>query len=77
MQKLIITRLTELRAGDRILSWDARRYGQPCVVAQPLGFIGSRTVQGVPTVSPTPISGFEHVLHFDRMDGRRREVERP
>lgn len=77
MQKLIITELAELRAGDRILSWDGRPYSKPRVVAQPLGPIGPGTVYGVRLVSPTPASGIEHVLYFDHMEGRRLEVERP
>ncbi|MGZ0069855.1 hypothetical protein [Microbacterium arborescens] len=77
MQELIITKLDELRAGDRILSWDGRPYGKPRVVAEALGPIGPGAVQGVRLVSPTPASEIEHVLYFDQMDGRRLEVQRP
>lgn len=77
MQNLIITKLAELHAGDRILSWDGRPYRPARVVAQRLGYIGAGSVQGVRLVNPHPISDVEHVLYPSQMDGRRLEVERP
>lgn len=77
MQNLIITKLAELHAGDRILSWDGRPYRPARVVAQRLGYIGAGNVQGVRLVNPHPTSDIEHVLYPSQMDGRRLEVERP
>lgn len=77
MQNLIITKLADLHAGDRILSWDGRPYRPARVVAQRLGYIGAGSVQGVRLVNPHPTSDIEHVLYPAQMDGRRLEVERP
>ncbi|CAN7464150.1 hypothetical protein LJR042_003897 [Microbacterium maritypicum] len=77
MQNLIITKLADLHAGDRILSWDGRPYRPARVVAQRLGHIGAGSVQGVRLVNPHPTSDVEHVLYPSQMDGRRLEVERP
>lgn len=77
MQNLIITKLADLQAGDRILSWDGRPYRPARVVAQRLGYIGAGSVQGVRLVNPHPASDVEHVLYPSQMDGRRLEVERP
>lgn len=77
MQNLIITKLADLHAGDRILSWDGRPYRPARVVAQRLGYIGAASVQGVRLVNPHPTSDVEHVLYPSQMDGRRLEVERP
>lgn len=77
MQNLIITKLADLHARDRILSWDSRPYRPARVVAQGLGYIGAGSVQGVRLVNPHPTSDVEHVLYPSQMDGRRLEVERP
>ncbi len=54
MQNLIITKLADLHAGDRILSWDGRPYRPARIVAQRLGYIGAGSVQGVRLVNPPP-----------------------
>ncbi|PYC99861.1 hypothetical protein B4U78_013940 [Microbacterium esteraromaticum] len=76
MQNIIITKLADLHAGDRILSWAGRPYRPARVVAQRLGYIGAGSVQGVRLVNPHPTSDVEHVLYPSQMDGRRLEVER-
>ena len=76
MQNLIITKLADLHAGDRILSWDGRPYRPARIVAQRLGYIGAGRVQGVRLVNPHPTGDVEHVLYPSQMDGRRLEVER-
>lgn len=77
MQTLIITRLVELHAGDRILSWDGRPYHPARIVAQRLGYIGAGEVRGVRLVNPFPTGDVAHVLYPAQMDGLRLEVERP
>jgi hypothetical protein len=77
MQNLIVTKLADLHAGDRILSWDGRPYRPARVVAQRLGYLGAGSVQGVRLVNAHPTSDVEHVLYPSQMDGRRLEVERP
>lgn len=54
MQNLIITKLADLHAGDRILSWDGRPYRPVRVVAQRLGYIGAGSGPGRTSREPPP-----------------------
>ena len=76
MEKIAVTRLADLRAGDRLVSLDGRAYIPVRIVAQGLGYIGAGTVQGVRLVNPFPSSDAEHVFYPSQMDGHRIEVER-
>lgn len=63
LETLTITRLADLRFGDRIKSWDGNTYtGSP--------------VRGVRLENPNPDSTLEYVLYPSQMDGRGLEVER-
>ncbi|WP_295124980.1 hypothetical protein [uncultured Leifsonia sp.] len=77
MSKIIVTRLADLRIGDRILSHGGRVYRTPLRVTDELGPIewGS-PVRGVRVENPNPASGIEWVLYPSQMDGREMEVER-
>jgi len=77
MSKIIVTRLAELRIGDRILSHGGRAYRTPLRVTDELGPVtfGS-PVRGVRVESPNPSSGVEWVLYPSQMDGHELEVER-
>lgn len=77
MSKIIVTRLAELRIGDRLLSFNGRPYRAPLRVTDELAPIefGS-PVRGVRVESPNPSSGIEWVLYPSQMDGRQMEVER-
>jgi len=77
MQRIIVTRLAELRIGDRLTSFNGRPYRTPLRVTDELGLIefGS-PVRGVRVKSPNPSSGIEWVLYPSQMDGREMEVER-
>lgn len=72
-----ITRLSELRTGDVILSLDGRPYRKPLRVTDALGPIEPGSpVKGVRVESPNPASGIEWVLYPSQLDGHRLEVER-
>lgn len=76
-ETLTVTRLADLRAGDRILSWDGRPYNPPRVVQSELGPIEPGSpVHGVWLENPTPGGLVEYVLYPSQMDGRRLEVSR-
>lgn len=77
MSKITVTRLGELRIGDRLISHGGRAYRTPLRVTRELGPIefGS-PVTGVRVESPNPSSGIEWVLYPSQMDGRQMEVER-
>lgn len=76
MKKITVTRLADLRAGDRLVSLDGRVYTSVRIVAQSLGYIGAGAVQGVRLVNPFPSSDVEHVFYPSQMDGHRIEIER-
>lgn len=77
MSTIIVTRLAELRVGDRIISRDGRAYAKPLRVTDELAPIeyGSPVI-GVRVENPNPSSGIEWVLYPSQMDGRQMEVER-
>lgn len=77
MSKIIVTRLAELRIGDRLISHGGRAYRTPLRVTDELGPIefGSPVI-GVRVESPNPSSGIEWVLYPSQTDGRQMEVER-
>jgi len=77
MSKMIVTRLAQLRVGDRLLSFNGRAYRTPLRVTDELGPIEpGASVIGVRVESPNPSSGIEWVLYPAQMDGRQMEVER-
>ena len=76
-QTITVTRLADLRFGDRIKNWDGRPYNPPRRVVSELGTIAPGSpVQGVRLQNPNPTSPIELVLYPSQMDGRRLEVER-
>ena len=76
-QTITVTRLADLRFGDRIKNWDGRPYNPPRRVVAELGTITAGSpVQGVRLQNPNPTSPVELVLYPSQMDGRRLEVER-
>ena len=77
MSRIIVTRLAELRVGDRLISQGGRAYRTPLRVTDELGPIGHGSpVIGVRVQNPNPSSGIEWVLYPSQMDGRETEVER-
>lgn len=77
LETLTITRLADLRFGDRIKSWDGNTYNPPRRVMYELRPIEPGSpVQGVRLENPNPDSTLEYVLYPSQMDGRRLEVER-
>ena len=76
MSKITVTRLAELRIGDRLISHGGRAYRTPLRVTDELGPIEFGSVTGVRVESPNPSSGIEWVLYPSQMDGRQMEVER-
>lgn len=72
---LTITRLNDLRAGDRIVGLDDIRYSRPLLVSEPLDYIAPGSpVQGVRIDSAG--RSFEHVLYPSQWDGRAIHVQR-
>lgn len=78
MYPVIVRRLADLRAEDRIVARSGRRYGRPLRVLEPLGPIEPGSpVEGVRVVNPNSDSGAEWVLYPSQMDGQQLEVDRP
>ncbi|MDN5771195.1 MAG: hypothetical protein L0H24_09910 [Microlunatus sp.] len=78
MYPVIVRRLADLRAEDRIVSRSGQRYGKPLRVLEPLGPIEPGSpVQGVRVVNSNPDSLTEWVLYPSQMDGQEMEVDRP
>ena len=72
---LTVTRLADLRTGDRIVGLDGRTYARALVVTDPLGFITPGSpVEGVRLDSTG--RSFEHVLYPSQWDGRAIQVQR-
>lgn len=70
--------LSELRAGDRVLSHAGRAYPVPLTVTAPLGPIEPGSpVEGVQVRNPNPDSPVQWVLYPAQMDGHEMEVDRP
>jgi len=78
MYPVIIHRLADLRADDRIVARSGQRYGKPLRVLQPLGPIEPNSpVQGVRVANPNTENLIEWVLYPSQMDGQQLEVDRP
>lgn len=78
MYPVIIRRLADLRAGDRIIAHSGQRYPQPLKVTAPLGPVGSAmSGRGVRVHNPTPEGEPEWVLYPWQMDGQVLEIDRP
>lgn len=78
MYPVIVRRLADLRAEDRIVARSGQRYGRPLRVLAPLGPIESGSpVEGVRVVNPNADSVAEWVLYPSQMDGQQLEVDRP
>lgn len=78
MYPVIVRRLADLRAEDRIVARDGQRYGKPLRVLEALGPVEPGSpVQGVRVVNPNPDSPTEWVLYPSQMDGQQLEVDRP
>lgn len=72
---LTVTRLADLRAGDRIIGLDDKPYRRPLLVSDALGLITPGSdVEGV-RIDSTGRS-YEHVLYPSQWDGRTIHVER-
>jgi hypothetical protein len=77
MTIIIVKRLADLQAGDKLLSLDGRPYSNPLRVTDPLGPIETGSpVQGVRVANPNPSSVVEWVFYPSQVDGRTLEVER-
>ncbi|MDN5803014.1 MAG: hypothetical protein L0H26_00245 [Microlunatus sp.] len=78
MYPVIVHRLADLRAEDRIVARSGQRYGKPLRVLDALGPIEPGSpIQGVRVVNPNPDSLAEWVLYPSQMDGQQLEVDRP
>lgn len=78
MYPVIVRRLADLRAEDRIVARSGQRYGKPLRVLEALGPIEPGSpVEGVRVVNPNPDSLTEWVLYPSQMDGQQLEVDRP
>jgi len=76
MESVIVTRLADLRVGDRITSWEGHAYNPPRIVTATLGPIEAGSpVKGVRLANPVD-SWLDYVLYPSQMDGRVLEVER-
>lgn len=77
IESVTVTRLADLRFGDRIKSRDGQPYNPPRIVQYELGSIevGS-PVRGVRLENPHEGSPVEHVWYPSQMDGRLLEVDR-
>ena len=76
MEEIVITRLADLRIGDRVISREGRAYNPPYVVTAIIGPIeGGLLGEGVRLASPVD-SWLDHVLNPSRVDGRVLEVQR-
>lgn len=77
MPKMTVTDLAELRAGDRITSYNGRPYRRPLQVTTELAPIQPGSpVYGVRVESPNPAAGIEWVLYPSQWNGREMEIER-
>lgn len=73
--QITITKLADLRVGDRPISFNGRRYNRPLTVAAELGPIEPGSpVQGVRLDAPG--AGIEWVFYPSQMDGRALVIER-
>lgn len=76
MYPVIVYRLADLRAEDRIVARGGQRYGKPLRVLEPLRPIEPGSpVQGVRVLNPGTLT--EWVLYPSQMDGQQLEVDRP
>lgn len=77
MYPVIIRRLADLRAGDRIVAHSGVRYPQPLNVVAPLGPIPNAHGRGVRVVNPTGQGEPEWVLYPWQTDGQVLDIDRP
>lgn len=76
-ESLTVTRLADLRFGDRVKSCDGRPYSPVRVVQYELAPIeAGSVVRGVRLENPYPTSPVEHVWYPSQMDGHVLEVDR-
>jgi len=76
VEEIVITRLADLRIGDRIISREGRTYNPPYVVTAIIGAIEAGSPgEGVRLASPVD-SWLGHVLNRSQVDGRVLEVQR-
>lgn len=74
---ITLTRLNQLRVGDKIHSWDGHPYNPPRTVTHALGYLGpGSTVRGVRLANPRPDDQLEYVLYPSQMDGLPLVIER-
>lgn len=76
-KKIIVTDLAELRAGDRIVAFDAHKYKAPLIVTDELAPIEAGSpVIGVRVAPPKPDDPIEWVLYPNEYNGHELAVER-
>ncbi len=75
MYPLIITRLVDLRVGDRLIAHSGHRYPQPLQVVAPLGIVPGTHTRGVQVQTAAPDG--PSVLCPWQMDGQVLEIDRP
>ena len=76
MEEIVITRLADLRIGDRIISREGRAYNPPYVVLAIIGpVVAGSPGEGVRLASPVD-SWLDHVLNPSQVDGQVLEVQR-
>lgn len=76
METIIITRLADLKAGDRLVSFGGTPYQKPLVVQSPLGPIEQGSpVHGV-RITPPEGSGIDWIFYPSQMDGYGMTIER-
>jgi hypothetical protein len=74
---ITVTRLDQLRVGDKIHSWDGHPYNPPRTVTHALAPLepGS-SVKGVRLANPNPVNQLEYVLYPSQMNGLPLVIER-
>lgn len=76
METIIITRLADLKAGDRLVSFDGTPYQKLLVVQSPLGPIEQGSSVRVVRITPPEGSGIDWVFYLSQMDGYDMTIER-
>lgn len=77
MYPVLIRRLADLRAGDRLIAHSGQRYPRPLRVVAALGVLPDAPGRGVRVENPTPDGPTEWVLYPYQMDGQVLEIDRP
>ena len=76
MEEIVITRLADLRIGDRIISREGRAYNPPFVVTAIFGPVEAGSPGEGVRLASTVDSWLDHVLNPSQVDGQVLEVQR-